>query len=259
MKYIDSHLHLDHILNNRPEWVDWMQEKAYFPVSWAFAKQVGSVSDVKNYLAAKVSTVRELNHFRLPCRFLAGIHPRNIVPELKPESVRELILPCLEMPLCLGIGEIGLETAGSHETEVLQAQLELFKEVADLDKVYGIHTPRANKAAVTRKTLDMLTDYEQIKDRIVVDHCLPETIGDVLSSGVWAGITISPTKASEADVRAMISRYEDHIPEMMMNTDSGASFYEDLYQFSRLEDIDTGVRESLTRSNAARFFRLPIY
>lgn len=253
---VDSHVHLDHLYRYRPERIGWMRDKRYFPISWAFALQVESVSDVKNYLATKAEMIRELDRYQIPCRFLAGIHPRNIVSGLKPERVRDLLMPYLEMDLCLGVGEIGLETADTHEIEVLHAQLELRRDVADLDKVFGIHTPRRSKAAVTRRTLELLAPCKDYGDRIVVDHCTPETIGEVLAAGFRAGVTLSPVKAAEADMVAIIDEHRPELGSIMGNTDSGADFFEDFFRLAQSSDIDSEIRRNLTRSNAARFFRL---
>ncbi len=254
--FIDSHVHLDHLYQYRPERIGWMRDKLYFPISWAFALQVESVSDLRKYLATQAETIRELDRHQIPCRFLTGIHPRNIVSGLKPERVRDLLLPYLEMAFCLGVGEIGLETADTHETEVLQAQLELCRDVADLDKVLGIHTPRRSKASVTRRTLDLLAPCKDYGDRIVVDHCTPETIGEVLAAGFRAGVTLSPVKASEADMVAIIDKHRPDLGSVMLNTDSGADFFEDFFRFAQSPEIDSEIRRDLARFNAARFFRL---
>ncbi|MFP4088459.1 MAG: hypothetical protein ACLFUL_16895 [Desulfobacteraceae bacterium] len=44
--------------------------------------------------------------------------------------------------------------------------------------------------------LDILKDFTAFKDRLLIDHCTPETIDPVLCSGFWAGITLSPVKFS---------------------------------------------------------------
>ncbi|HMA68012.1 MAG TPA: TatD family hydrolase [Desulfosalsimonadaceae bacterium] len=256
MQVLDSHVHLDHIAVDHPERLRWMRDREYFPVSWAFCRQVESVSGIRGYLAQKAEIIRELNRHQLPCRFLAGIHPRNIVSGLRPESVRELVLPYLETPLCLGIGEIGLESADSQECEVLCAHLELFRETAELGLVCGIHTPRADKAARTRTTLDLLSGYRDLGSRIVVDHCMPETIAGVLAEGFRAGITLSPVKAGEAEVMEIIARHGERLSRIMINTDSGADFFEDLYNFSRSADVAPEIREQLVRANAVRFYGL---
>lgn len=255
---IDSHVHLDHIRSSRPERIAWMRQNNYFPVSWAFSLAVDDVGDIKRYLAEKAGAMGELNRHQLPCRYLAGVHPRNIVSKLKPESVRDLLMPYLESDLCLGVGEIGLETAGAHEIEVLHAHLELCPELAERGKICGIHTPRRNKAEITRKILDLLEPYQAHSGRIVVDHCMPETIGRVLADGFWAGVTLSPVKAGPADVHEIIDRHGPDVSVIMLNTDSGADFFEDLYRFAQEPSVSAALRDQLTRENAARFFNLRV-
>ena len=176
--------------------------------------------------------------------------------DLKPEQIRELILPYLDDPLCLGIGEIGLETGSLREVEILLAHLELADELADRGKVFGIHTPRGNKAKVTSQTLDLLKSYFDYKERIVIDHCTPRIIGEVLSAGFWAGVTLSPVKASAEDVIEMVCRYENSLSRIMLNTDSGTQFFDSLYTFIRGANLDMEIKEKITRSNAQRFYSI---
>ena len=254
IKFIDSHVHLDHIYSDNPDRIPWIKTAGCTPVSWSFCKPVESVADIKRCLASHARVLRELSDNCFPCYYLAGIHPRNISTDLKPQHVRELILPYLDDPLCLGIGEIGLETGSRREVEILSAHLDLAEEVAGRRKVFGIHTPRKNKTVVTRQTMRLLESYMDYNDRIVIDHCTPRTIGDVLSSGFWAGVTLSPVKTSISDVLDIVSRLGNDLSRMMINTDSGTQFYDDLYTLVLAPEPDLEIKEKITRSNARRFF-----
>jgi predicted metal-dependent TIM-barrel fold hydrolase len=254
IKFIDSHVHLDHIYADNADRISWLEKAGCMPVSWSFCKPVESVADIKRCLASHSEIINELSVTRFPCYYLAGIHPRNISLDLKANQVRELLLPYLDDPICLGIGEIGLETGNQHEVEILQAHLELADEVAGRRKVFGIHTPRENKAMVVQQTLDLLKPYEVYKESMVIDHCTPEIISEILSAGFWAGVTLSPVKASTEDVKEIVSRYGNYLSRIMLNTDSGTRFYDNLYAFIQSGELGREIKEKITRSNAWRFY-----
>jgi hypothetical protein len=90
----------------------------------------------------------------------------------------------------------------------------------------------------------------------VIDHCTPEIIGEVLSAGFWAGVTLSPIKASTEDVKEIVSRYGNYLSRIMLNTDSGTQFYDDLFTFIQSDELVREIKEKITRSNAERFFRI---
>lgn len=173
-------------------------------------------------------------------------------------DVRGLVLPYLEDPLCLGIGEIGLETGSNREEEIFRAQLEMAEEAAQRGKVIGIHTPRKDKASVTTQILSILEGFAEWKDITVVDHCTPGTIGGVLASGLWAGVTVSPPKSTLGEVQKIVETYAALTGRIMLNTDSGNPLYEDLYRIVTSEDLSVSLKSALTRDNACRFFGIDL-
>jgi hypothetical protein len=256
VRFIDSHVHLDHIYTDNADRISWLEKNGGTPVSWSFCKPVESVADINRCLANHSEIINELSVTRFPCYYLAGIHPRNITQDLKANQIRELLLPYLDDPICLGVGEIGLETGNQREVEILLAHLELADEVAGRRKIFGIHTPIENKAMVAQQTLDLLKPYAEYKERIVIDHCTPAIIGKVLSEGFWAGVTLSPVKASTEDVRDIVNRYGNYLSRIMLNTDSGTQFYDNLYMFIQSAELERAMKTKITRSNAERFFRI---
>jgi len=254
MKFVDSHVHLDHIFSAHPDRILWLKENECTPVSWSFCNKTESIADIQHCLANHSDTIRQLSKTGLNCYYLAGIHPRNITPDLATADIRELILPYLDDPLCLGIGEVGLETGVLREVEILLAHLELAGEVADREKIFGIHTPRNDKENITSQILDLLKPYADYQDRIVIDHCTPRIIEEVLSFGLWAGVTLSPVKAGIQDVLDIISRHSRFSSRIMLNTDSGTLFYKDLHEFVRTGEVDMTIKTELVRSNAGKFF-----
>jgi len=253
-RFVDSHVHLDHIQKDRPERIDWLKQEMCLPVSWAFSRRTECEADLRRYLQRQAEAIREINECGLKCFYLSGVHPRNISPDLCPERLQEMILPFLDDPLCIGIGEIGLETGSTHEREVFSSQMEMASEVAQRKKVFGIHTPREKKSEITSRTLSLLESFLPWRDRIVIDHCTDRTIGEVLGLGYWAGVTISPVKASFRDLQEIIKDYPESLDRIMLNTDSGSCYYEDLYLYSCSKESDGSLKQDLTRKNALHFF-----
>ncbi len=255
--FVDSHVHLDLLYDAQPSRIPELRRAGCLPVSWAFGYGIQSTGDLETYLQAQAGTIEKINRELLPCFFLSGIHPRNIPVDLRPEDVEGLILPFLDHPLCLGIGEIGLEKGNAHEREILSAQLALAPEVAERRKIFGVHTPKGDKIRVSEQILEILKGFTAFRDRIIVDHCTVETIDEVLHAGFWAGITLSPAKSSMGDVRAIVRSHVKHLDRILLNTDSGDIFYDDLLNLVQGHGPAVEKKEDLTRKNACRFFAIP--
>ena len=254
---LDSHVHLDMITSYHPEKRDWLIAHNCHVISWSFFENITTVSHLKACLKSKAQCIQTHIDGGLACRYLAGVHPRSIPEDLKPEHLPSLLMPYLEDPLCLGMGEIGLETGDEREQELFMAQLELGASAGVPGKVIGVHTPRTNKPAVTLKTLDLLKPFTNLNHSLVIDHCTPETIPWILKAGFWAGVTLSPMKTSLEEITAIVSAHADHLGRIMCNTDSGSVFFDDLVRFRHTSKLPETDLSRLTRKNAACFFGWP--
>ncbi|UCF90609.1 MAG: TatD family hydrolase [Desulfobacterales bacterium] len=254
---IDSHVHLDLIVRHHPYRIQWLKENGCRVVSWSYFEEVDSVAQLQGCLKSKAECIRQQSAAGLVCHYLAGIHPRSIPQDLRPEQIGSLLKSHLEDPLCRGIGEIGLETGDAREQEVFIAQLELGRSQLRRGKITGVHTPRSNKRSVTETTLEILAPFADLSSSLVVDHCTVETIGAVLDAGFWAGVTLSPAKTSMAEMKRIVSICPDRIDRVMCNTDSGSAFFEDLVHLCGRRDLPEAIRVKLSYRNAARFFALP--
>jgi len=254
-RIIDSHVHLQLLYKYNPERVDWLVSRNCCVISWAFGGNIGLVSDLERYFDTRRSIFEGLRRRGLDCYHLCGIHPRKIPSDLRPESVADLLLPFLEDVHCLGIGEIGLEAGTSREREILCAQLEFGLSLGRPDIRFGIHTPRQRKEAITQQLFGILAPYEAALSPVaVIDHCTPETIGEVLSRGYHAGISLSRNKSSENDLVRMMDRFGDESERIMCNTDSSREFFEDLVLSSRSAKLKTQAAENIFFATASRFF-----
>jgi predicted metal-dependent TIM-barrel fold hydrolase len=257
-RIIDSHVHLRLLYKFNPERIEWLSSRGCSVISWAFGGKIDSVSDLKRYLETRRSVFASLRNQGLSCHHLCGIHPRKIPPDLQPEAVAGLLAPFLEDAWCVGMGEIGLETGSARELEILSAQLEFGLSLGRDNIRFGIHTPRQRKEAVTRQLFEALAPFETALAPVtVIDHCTDEIIGEVLSRGYHAGISLSSNKSSENDLVRMMARFGPQSDRIMCNTDSSRQFFEDLVLAARNAKLDPRVAENLFFSTAARFFNIP--
>lgn len=233
-----------------------MKIQKYIPVSWAFAEDIETLSDLKNYLKTQQDFIKQMNDRGLKSFFLSGVHPRNIPDDLKPCHIKEMIMPFLDNPFCLGIGEIGLETGSSKEKEIFEAHLEMEKYILEKEKCIGIHTPRNNKKETAGKILDIMDKYPGLKPAAVIDHCSLDIIGRVLEKGWWAGITLSRIKTGFRELAEILDKFPDKINKIMCNSDSGTVFYDDFFNFSDSRDFSADLRQRLTCNNTAEFFKM---
>jgi predicted metal-dependent TIM-barrel fold hydrolase len=95
----------------------------------------------------------------------------------------------------VAVGEIGYDSMTPAEDEVFARHLQLAVE-HELPAL--VHTPHRDKAAGTRRTLDVVRESGIAPERVVVDHLNELTAAMVLDSGCWAGFSVYPmTKMSE--------------------------------------------------------------
>lgn len=253
---IDSHVHLDHIAARHPGRIQWLMDHRCAVVSWAWSPRPDHVADMQAYLTQKRAAIHVLSGRGLPCGYLAGVHPRNITADMNPDDAVRLVKSCLDDPLCLGMGEIGLEYDSLHEKEILAAQLSLLPELVAAGKKIGLHTPRKNKTDVTLALLALLEATPEIKPVAIIDHCSAGTLPAVLEAGYHAGITLSPIKTDWRSLPALVEKHADSIDRILCNTDSGTDFYEDLLTASKAGQLEPDTADKLLRGNAARFFQL---
>lgn len=253
---LDSHVHLDLIARHYPLRIQWLKDRCCAVVSWSYFEGVESVSHLGQCLKSKAQCMRTHSLAGLDCHYLAGIHPRSIPPDLKPEQIGSILEPFVQDPLCRGIGEIGLETGDGKEQEVFIAQLEFGRLLVNRGKIIGVHTPRSDKRRVTEIILKILDRFPDLSLSLVVDHCTIGTVGAVLDAGFWAGVTLSPPKTSWHEMKRIVSICPDRIDRIMCNTDSGSMFFEDVVQCRHSDDLPEAMREKLFFLNASTFFKL---
>lgn len=109
----------------------------------------------------------------------------------------------------VAVGEVGYDLMTPEEDRALEAQLALADE-------YGlpvmVHTPHRDKAAGTRRTLDVVKDMDP--NRILIDHLNELTVGMVRDAGCWAAFSVYPDTKMDAD--RMVTILKEYGTERMI-------------------------------------------
>ncbi|MFD8309103.1 TatD family hydrolase [Streptomyces sp. NPDC059690] len=105
----------------------------------------------------------------------------------------------------VAVGEIGYDSMTPQEDAAFAAQLRL---AVDLGLPALVHTPHRDKAAGTRRSLDVIRESGIDPAAVVVDHLNELTAPLVADSGCWMGFSVYPhTKMTEARTVAVIREF----------------------------------------------------
>jgi len=147
-----------------------------------------------------------------------GLHPR-VKPE-DPDTCLELLESYLQRKdrRVIALGETGLETGSPFEVRLLERQLELSIQYR-LPIIF--HTPRSNKASVTRDILGVLSTFSIDKKGVVIDHADIGTVKSILDRGYNAGLTVQPSKLTPAQAAEIVKQHDAAM--MVLNTDASSN------------------------------------
>jgi predicted metal-dependent TIM-barrel fold hydrolase len=130
-------------------------------------------------------------------------------PRCRP--VLELLPRYLEKDGVVAVGEVGYDSMTPEEDEVFAHQLAL---AVDHDLPVLVHTPHRDKAAGTRRSLDVVRESGIAPERVVIDHLNEVTVGLVEGSGCWMGFSIYPDTKMDED--RMVAILREHGTERML-------------------------------------------
>jgi predicted metal-dependent TIM-barrel fold hydrolase len=126
-------------------------------------------------------------------------------------GVLDLMPRYLEKDGVVAVGEIGYDSMTPAEDKALATQLAmaLGSELPVL-----VHTPHRDKAAGTRRTLDVVAESTMDTGMVLIDHLNEVTVPLVRDTGCWMGFSIYPeTKMSPP---RMVQILKEHGLERML-------------------------------------------
>jgi uncharacterized protein len=105
----------------------------------------------------------------------------------------------------VAVGEVGYDSMTPEEDAVFARQLQL---AGEHDLPVLVHTPHRDKAAGTRRSLDVVRESGLPPGRVVIDHLNELTVEMVRESGCWAAFSIYPdTKMDEERMVRVLREY----------------------------------------------------
>jgi uncharacterized protein len=120
-------------------------------------------------------------------------------------GVLDLMPRYLDKDGVVAVGEIGYDSMTPVEDKVFAAQLAL-AQAFGLPAL--VHTPHRDKAAGTRRTLDVVAEAGIDPGLVLVDHLNEVTVAVVRDAGCWTGFSIYPeTKMSPERMVAILKEY----------------------------------------------------
>lgn len=105
----------------------------------------------------------------------------------------------------VAVGEVGFDSMTADEEKAFTRQLEM---AGEHDLPVLVHTPHRDKAAGTKRTLELVRSSGLPPERVLVDHLNETTVEMVAESGCWMGFSIYPdTKMDEHRMVAILDEY----------------------------------------------------
>lgn len=103
------------------------------------------------------------------------------------------MMPYLEHPRCMAVGEIGYNLITPNEEAVFMRQLEIAKKHNMLVMIHTPHnTPTVSKKKGVERTIAVLRELNYDHDRIIIDHNTEDTMDLTRDADTWAGMTVYP-------------------------------------------------------------------
>ena len=129
-------------------------------------------------------------------------------------GVLDLMPRYLEKDGVVAVGEIGYDSMTPAEDEAFAAQLAL---AISYELPALVHTPHRDKAAGTRRTLDVVAESTMDTGMVLIDHLNEVTVPLVRDTGCWMGFSIYPeTKMSPPRMVGILQEYG--LERMLVNS-----------------------------------------
>ncbi len=256
---IDSHMHGDILLKMDRNFPEQYYKNHIGGVIWSYNEKINIIDEYIKYWDYLKDLVEKLSEKSSPFFYKVGIHPRTICKELQekrklPDNIKRGLEKHMKEKKCLGIGEIGLDGKNTWEEDILVEQLKWCRDYLPENKRIGIHTPRNNKYNITQITLNILEEYNNLKDKIVIDHVELSSIELLRKAPFYIGITLQKGKSSAEDVIKIIKNnlYPEH--KILLNSDSGRNISLPYMEFVTGTFLEKDIKRKLLKDNLMCFY-----
>lgn len=262
IRALDAHCHADLLVRHVPSFPQLYRQMGCGCVTWSYLETILSVEEYISYWNGLREMCRALGSPESPFYYLVGIHPRSIAEDIKnlpglPEELGESLAEHLRDPLCLGLGELGLDEGSFIEERLLLYQLDWAMNHLPETRRIGIHTPRRRKENATLRTLEILNDFTPLASRLLIDHVTPALWPMVSEKPYWMGMTLQDGKVSLDELLSFAASWPSFSDRLIINSDGAKVLSQPFLDFlTRDELLDPECRQAVVRDNALRFFGL---
>jgi uncharacterized protein len=205
MKLFDPHIHMtSRTTDDYQAMADSGVAAIIEPAFWLGQPRthVGTFDD---YFASLVGWERfRASQFGIQHFCTIALNPKEANNPAVADGVMALLPRWLEKDGVVAVGEIGYDAMTPAEDEALRAQFEL---AVEFELPALVHTPHRDKAAGTKKTLELVEQTGLDPQTVLIDHNNELTVKDVHASGCWAGFSIYPN--TKMDEYRMVRILED--------------------------------------------------
>jgi hypothetical protein len=205
MRIFDPHIHMTSRTTDDYEAMHTAGVRALVEPAFWLGQPRTSVGSFTDYFDALIGWERfRAAQFGIRHHCAIALNPKEANdPRCTP--VLDVLPRYLEKDGVVAVGEIGFDSMTPEEDEAFARQLQLAIE-HELPAL--VHTPHRDKAAGTRRTLDLVKESGLAVERVAVDHLNETTVRAVADSGAWMGFSIYPdTKMDEHRMVAILKEY----------------------------------------------------
>jgi predicted metal-dependent TIM-barrel fold hydrolase len=258
---IDAHMHGDILIYMDKKFPFIYYNHNLGGIIWAYNEKIKSCEDYPNYWDLLRDVTYNISKENAPFFYKVGIHPRTICEDLKgksflPDQIKKGLEKHLKDPKCLGIGEIGLDNEDLVQEFILKEQLKWCASYLPEDKKIGIHTPRNKKTEITKKILEILKDFKDLFDKIVIDHIELSTINLIKHTNMQIGMTLQKGKSSPLDIKKLVKENLYDINKIILNSDGGKKISDLYFDFIKGEYVPNEIKTKLIKHNIISFYNL---
>ncbi|WP_433701345.1 TatD family hydrolase [Nocardiopsis sp. CA-288880] len=211
MRIFDPHVHMTSRTTDDYEAMHAAGVRALVePAFWLGQPRTG-VSSFRDYFDGLVGWERfRAERFGIRHHCAIALNPKE-ANDPRLHGVLDLLPRYLAKDGVVAVGEVGFDSRTSEEEKAFRHQLEL---AGEFGLPVLVHTPHRDKAAGTRRTLQLVAESGIPAERVLVDHLNEATVAMVHDSGCTLGFSIYPdTKMSPERMVRVLSEWG---PERMV-------------------------------------------
>jgi len=184
-----------------------------------------------------------------------SLNPKEAEDRALADEVIDGLVPYLDHPRCVAIGEIGFNNITPNEEHALLRQLELARQRA---MPVIVHLPHVNKREGAERLASIVTEMGMNPDLVVLDHNTEETMDVCRATGCYCGMTVYPiSKLTPERVSGIVRHYGSERTLINGSADWGISDPLSLVkvvEVMRRDGHPESVLEQLVCKNAMAFY-----